>query len=111
MIHMIHMTEFYYHEPSDHLVYRTADKRMTLYAHGTRDLGDGLLACPASLYNIQILNVLGLPVVPPIPDDYTWPIKPPWRPRQHQLTMANFMVLNPKCFNLSDMGTMKTLST
>jgi SNF2 family DNA or RNA helicase len=25
--------------------------------------------------------------------------------------MANFMVLNPKCLNLSDMGTMKTLAT
>lgn len=72
-------------------------------------LHNGYVAAPATLYNLQLLRYLGFPVVEPM-RDYDWPIKPGWRPRAHQIAMANFMVLNPRCFNLSDMGSMKTMA-
>jgi SNF2 family DNA or RNA helicase len=43
--------------------------------------------------------------------DYDWPIQPGRKPLEHQKRMASFMTLHPRCFNLSDMGTMKTLAT
>lgn len=45
--------------------------------------------------------------------DYDWPrntLKVP-APFQHQYHLSSFMTLHPRCFNLSDMGTGKTLST
>lgn len=75
-----------------------------------RPLHNGYVAFPRTLRNCQIATWLGLPV-PPIMDDYDWPIVPGRTPLPHQQLVANFMVLNPKSFNLSDMGTMKTLST
>jgi SNF2 family DNA or RNA helicase len=41
---------------------------------------------------------------------YDWPIEKGRKPLAHQKQMTEFMVENPRCFNLSDMGTMKTLS-
>jgi hypothetical protein len=67
------------------------------------------MAVPVSLRNLQVLRHLDLPVMPII-REYDWPIRKPWRPREHQVAMANFMVLHPRSFNLSDMGTMKTLA-
>lgn len=78
---------------------------------GAKYLGGNLTACEATLYNLQMLRWLGLDVIPPMRDGtYDWPIRPGRRPRDHQKAMANFMVLNPRSFNLSDMGTMKTQS-
>ena len=107
---MLSTPDFYYHEPSGHLIYKTDDARVYDYAENAVALGNGFVGVPASLTNLQTLNLLGYPVIAPIRSDYDWPIRKPWWPRQHQLAMANFMVLNPKCFNLSDMGTMKTLA-
>jgi SNF2 family DNA or RNA helicase len=42
---------------------------------------------------------------------YDWPIEKGRTPLAHQKQMAEFMVEHQRCFNLSDMGTMKTLST
>jgi SNF2 family DNA or RNA helicase len=42
---------------------------------------------------------------------YDWPIEKGRKPLAHQKQMAEFMVEHQRCFNLSDMGTMKTLST
>lgn len=74
-----------------------------------RTLHNGYVAFPRTLYNCQVAQWMGLPT-PPIMDDYDWPIAPGRRPLAHQMLCANFHVLNPRCFNLSDMGTMKTLS-
>jgi SNF2 family DNA or RNA helicase len=69
-------------------------------------------AVPRTLINSQILRFYNFPVVPPINDkNYDWPIEPGRKPLAHQKIMANFCVLHPRCFNLSDMGTMKTQST
>lgn len=75
-----------------------------------RQLHNGYVAFPRTLRNCQIAAWLGLNV-PPIMDGYDWPIVPGRKPLPHQQLVANFMVLHPRCFNLSDMGTMKTLST
>lgn len=74
-----------------------------------RPLNGAHAAVPVNLHNLQMLRYLGYPVIAPMAD-YDWPIARPWRPREHQMVMANFMALHPRCFNLSDMGTMKTLA-
>lgn len=76
-----------------------------------RKLHNGYLATPVSLFNLQMLTWLGLPVIKPMDQEYDWPINPEYKPLAHQQQMANFLALNPRCFNLSDPGTMKTLAT
>lgn len=93
------------------LVYETKDpNRFLQVVPGAKHLYNGHVAAPVSLHNLQLLRYLGYPVIPPMEGNYDWPITPPWRPREHQKVMANFMALHPRCFNLSDMGTMKTLA-
>lgn len=103
---------FWFDAPTRTLVYDTPQAEKVLeHAPDARRLHNGYTAVPASLRNCQLLRHFGLPVVPVVDLDYDWPIKAPFRPREHQKQMTNFMVLHPKCFNLSDMGTMKTLAT
>lgn len=69
-------------------------------------------AVPHTLTNAQVLRYYDYPVVPIINDStYNWPIQPGRTPLAHQKIMANFCVLHRHCFNLSDMGTMKTQAT
>lgn len=64
---------------------------------------------PNSLHSKQVLRHFNYPVPPVITDaNYDWPIEPGRRPLDHQKVMANFDVLHPRSFNLSDPGTMKT---
>jgi SNF2 family DNA or RNA helicase len=78
----------------------------------SRAVNDHFVAVPTDLHSLQLATWLRLPV-PPVIDDqnYDWPHAPGITPLPHQKVMANFCVLNPHCFNLSDMGTMKTLAT
>lgn len=70
------------------------------------------VAVKHTLQNAQTLRLLNYPVAPIITDtNYDWPHAPGIVPLPHQKLMANFMALHPRSFNLSDMGTMKTLST
>lgn len=74
-------------------------------------LNNGYVCVHDDLHSLQLLTWLGYPVIPPMrADTYDWPIRLGRRPREHQIVQANFMALNPRCFNLSDMGTQKTLS-
>lgn len=60
-------------------------------------------------YNLEtarVLNNIGVKVVSPIEHDYDWPGK--YAPKPHQRVMSSFMTLHQRCFNLSEMGTMKT---
>ena len=102
---------FYHDIASNMLVYDLPepDKVMPHVVDGLR-LHNGYCAIPGNLYNLQILRHFGLPVIPIVDLDYDYPIARPFRPREHQKIMTNFMVLHPRCFNLSDMGTMKTLA-
>jgi SNF2 family DNA or RNA helicase len=68
------------------------------------------VAVPRTLRNSQVLRWLGHPVMP-IMDGYDWPHAPGIKPYESQKLAANFMVLHPRCFNLSDMGVGKTLAT
>ena len=105
------MTEFWHDARSDMLIYDLPDpQRVIQHVPKAIRLTNGYVAVPRTLDNLQLLRCFDLPVPAPM-TDYDWPIKAPFRPRAHQQTMANFMVLHPRCFNLSDMGTMKTLST
>jgi len=68
-------------------------------------------ALPATLRNRQVLRHFNYPV-PEIMVGYDWPRHPSIKePYESQKIAANFMVLHPRCFNLSDMGVGKTLST
>jgi len=103
---------FWHDQQTNSLVYDTPLRdRILPYLHGGTPLHNGYMACPANLYNCQVLAYCKLPVIPIVDQTYDWPIKKPWRPREQQKLMTNFMVMNPRSFNLSDMGTMKTLAT
>ena len=102
-----------WHDPATStLIYETPEPELILQnVRGSFELASGHVVVPISLYNMQLLRYLQLPVIPFLDEkNYDWPIKAPFRPRDHQRAMTNFMLLHPRCFNLSDMGTMKTLA-
>jgi hypothetical protein len=74
-----------------------------------RQLSGNVVAVPNSIEAMQRLARLGYPVVSPILHEYDWPGRVTPFPQQYH--MAAFMTLHPRCFNLSDMRTGKTLST
>ena len=44
-------------------------------------------------------------------DGYKWPMaNPDHKPFKHQVETSEFLIKNPKCFVLNDMGVGKTLS-
>jgi SNF2 family DNA or RNA helicase len=105
------MTELYHDAARNLLVYRTKEpERITRHIAEAKRINGEVVAVPNNLYNCQLLRWLDLPIVPPM-GGYDWPCAPGIRPLDHQKAMANFMVSHPRCFNLSDMGTMKTLAT
>lgn len=95
------------------LVYQGCDvPRVQHYLPEARAINGACVAVPATLRNVQILRLLEHPIVPIMEaSGYDWPIQRGYKPLAHQKLMANFMVTHPRCFNLSDMGTMKTLAT
>jgi len=68
------------------------------------------VAVPVRYQTMEMCNRLGLPIVNPMRVEYGWPAKPGLKPFAHQGIMSGFAALHPKHFNLSDMGTGKTLS-
>jgi SNF2 family DNA or RNA helicase len=71
-------------------------------------LHNGYVACPASLYNLQLLRYLGYPTIQPMDISYDWPGR--YHPFIAQRVTANFLAVHPRAFVLNDMGTGKTLS-
>ena len=69
---------------------------------------DGHVAVPLSLHNMIVCRMIGAPSVAPIEVDYDWPGR--FTPFDHQKKMAAFFTMNPRSFNLADMGTGKTLA-
>jgi SNF2 family DNA or RNA helicase len=102
----------FYHDTARNLLLypvSPAALRVQHYIPEARPINGSLLAVPRTLRTSQVLRWLGLPVAPIITDEnYDWPIEPGKRALPHQKVMANFEVLNPICFNLSDPGSMKT---
>lgn len=77
-----------------------------------RALDERHVVVPLTRSSIEGLHRLGLPLPNMLDlDGYDWPMQHGRRPYAHQKVMANFMALNPSCFNLSDMGTGKTLAS
>lgn len=59
----------------------------------------------------RVLRNMGIAAPSPIRYFYPFPIKPPHKPFDHQVTTAEFFTLNPRGICLNDMGTGKTLSS
>lgn len=72
--------------------------------------GKNLVAVPHRLDEVRVLRNLGIAAPGPNRYYYSWPTAYD-KPYLHQQEMAEFMVLNPRCYNLGDMGTGKTLAT
>lgn len=102
--------EFFHDTTHDVLVY----PRHTLieqHVPEARPLNGQYIAVPRTLHNSQLLRWFNFPVPPAIGPDYDWPRMPGRTPYESQVIAANFMVLHPRCFNLSDMGVGKTMAT
>lgn len=100
------------------LVYETQDPRPAQYIAAARAITDRHLAVPATLHNLQIMRVLGFPVIRPL-EHYDWPRSvralrspenPDGAPFHGQIETANFFAVHPRSCCFSDMGAGKTLS-
>jgi SNF2 family DNA or RNA helicase len=54
----------------------------------------------------RVLRNMGYDVPAPIRHQYDWPGR--FVPFEHQIVMSDFLTMHRRCFNLSEMGTMKT---
>lgn len=102
--------QFYHDAARKLLIYENPHPTLLQHVEAT-PINGKYFAVKQTLRNSQLLRHYGYPVAPVITDlSYDWPIEPGRKPKEHQRLMANFQVLNPRCYNLSDPGTMKTLS-
>jgi hypothetical protein len=107
------MSDFYHDQTRNLLIYKTTNGGLTDQLRQAipeaREINGHYLAVPRNLRNSQILRHFQFPVAPMITDaNYDFPIEPGKKALEHQKVMANFELLHPRCFNLSDPGTMKT---
>src|ERR1700721_1299141 len=94
------------------LIYERPSPLVLQHIPEAKQLNGAYVAVPRTLRNSQVLRWLNYPVVPVITDaNYDWPIETGKEAKGHQKGMANFQVLHPRCFNLSDPGTMKTMAS
>lgn len=75
----------------------------------TLDHADYNVALKHTVETTKVLRNIGIDAPAPIQSNYGWPGK--YTPFDHQKVMAEFMTMNRRCFNLSEMGTGKTAST
>lgn len=73
--------------------------------------GHTLYAVPHEVDVVRLLRNVGVPAPAPILYQYDWPCSFPGGPFPSQKEAAAFMTLNPRCFNLSEMGVGKSVST
>jgi SNF2 family DNA or RNA helicase len=104
---------FFHDTQHDLLIYQAAEfpaAQIQRYIPEARPLNGSYVAVPRTLRNSQLMRWLNYPVVP-IMDGYDWPRhRSIEHPYETQKLQANFMILHPRCFNLSDLGAGKTLS-
>ena len=97
--------QFWHDQQSDALIYPTLDPRLHQAIPDAAVVQDRFTAVRRTLHNSQILRLFDLPVLPVVTDEtYDWPAAPGTVAWESQRTAVNFMVLNPRCFNLSEMG-------
>jgi hypothetical protein len=97
----------YVHAATNSLVLRVVDPfmlRACIPQSRTIDHPQFNVAVKFSIDNVRVLRNLGIEA--PMPMDYEFPGRA--TPFAHQLEMFNFLRLHPRCFNLSEPGTMKT---
>lgn len=103
------------HKESNSLILKLRDPgRVTAHIPRARVVpvqGMNLTQVFFGLDEARVLRNLGIPAPSPIRYFYTFPIRPPLKPFDHQVTTAEFFTLNPRCICLNDMGTGKTLSS
>jgi hypothetical protein len=105
------MADFFHDAKRNLLIYKSQSPFVLQAIPEAKAINGQYIAVPRTLRNSQILRHFDYPVAPVMTDaNYDWPIEPGRKPLAHQRVMANFQVLHPRCFNLSDPGTMKTLS-
>jgi len=100
-----------WHDPAHNiLIYKARDPRILQYIPAAQMINGEHVMIPVTMTNLQIMRVLGYPVIRPL-DNYDWPrsvaIKEPFHA---QIETANFFVVHPRACCFSDMGTGKTLS-
>ena len=84
-------------------------ERLTSVVKDAKIVSPNQVAVPCTLRNMQIMRTMGYAAVSPILRDYKWAGR--YKPFDHQKHMSAFLTLHPKAFNLSDIGTGKTLGT
>src|ERR1700761_6233850 len=96
----------------DHVIYQGEPGHLAQYIPDLKRVNGSYFAIPRTLPALQVMRYHNWDVPEVINEQtYDFPIAPPFKPLPHQKVMANFSVLHRRMFNLSDMGTMKTLST
>lgn len=73
--------------------------------------GHTLYAVPHDVDVVRLLRNVGVQAPAPILHQYDWPCAYPGGPFPSQKEASAFLTLNPRCYNLSQMGTGKSLST
>jgi SNF2 family DNA or RNA helicase len=73
--------------------------------------GVNLVSVPHMEDEVRVLRNLGFDAPAPITEYYDWPSSSGLTPFAHQKITAAFKTLNPRMFDLSGMGSGKTLST
>jgi SNF2 family DNA or RNA helicase len=101
--------EFYHDKARKLLIYPLTPGAPLQALPEAKQVNGEFFAVPDTLRNSQILRFYNYPVAP-VMVDYDWPCAPAITPYESQKAAANFMVLHPHCFNLSDMGVGKTLA-
>ena len=71
--------------------------------------GKDLIAVPHRLEEVRVLRNLGIEAPSPIKYHYAWPGR--FAPFSAQRDAAAFLTINPRAFNLSEMGTGKSLAS
>jgi SNF2 family DNA or RNA helicase len=100
------------HEPTNSLLLKVPDPfaiRELLPKSKILNVGDHNIVIKLTNDSTRVLRNIGIECPSPITAFYDWPGK--WKPYDHQQVMAEFMTMNRRCFNLSDMGAMKTAAT
>lgn len=92
------------------LVVETDDPRVLATIRGAEALAPGFVCMPHTIDAVARLALLGVPADSPIQHYYSWPRDVTrWpQPFGHQYITAGFMLSNPHCYVLNDMGTSKT---
>src|SRR5207253_8675145 len=83
---------------------------LTQYIPELKILNAQYFAVPKTLPTLQVMAWYNWPT-PEVMNGYDYPIEPGKTPLPHQKIMANFSVLHRRMFNLSSMGTMKTVAS